>query len=93
MAISVKYKYILNYHDMRGGYDKLCGVVRSLGEKQKKAEDKAQKSEQKVAELEAKLEKLSGKLTARRCKIHGKTCVNLIKKSKSSILVNNLYLQ
>ena len=29
---AVKYKYIPNYQDMRGGYDKLCGVVRSLGE-------------------------------------------------------------
>ena len=28
----VKYKYIPNYQDMRGGYDKLCGVIRSLGE-------------------------------------------------------------
>ena len=27
---AVKYKYIPNYQDMRGGYDKLCGVVRSL---------------------------------------------------------------
>ena len=30
---AVKYKYIPNYQDMRGGYDKLCGVVRSLGGK------------------------------------------------------------
>ncbi len=29
---AVKYKYIPNYKDMRGGYDKLCGVVRSLGD-------------------------------------------------------------
>ena len=29
---AVKYKYIPNYRDMRGGYDKLCGVIRSLGE-------------------------------------------------------------
>ena len=29
---AVKYKYIPNYQDMRGGYDKLCGVIRSLGE-------------------------------------------------------------
>ena len=28
---AVKYKYIPNYQDMRGGYDKLCGVIRSLG--------------------------------------------------------------
>lgn len=28
---AVKYKYIPNYKDMRGGYDKLSGVVRSLG--------------------------------------------------------------
>lgn len=28
---AVKYKYIPNYKDMRGGYDKLGGVVRSLG--------------------------------------------------------------
>ena len=27
---ATKYKYILNYKDMRGGYDKLCGVVRTL---------------------------------------------------------------
>ena len=26
---AVKYKYIPNYQDMRGGYDKLCGVIRS----------------------------------------------------------------
>ena len=25
---ATKYKYIPNYKDMRGGYDKLCGVVR-----------------------------------------------------------------
>ena len=24
---AVKYKYIPNYQDMRGGYDKLCGVI------------------------------------------------------------------
>ena len=24
-----RYKYIPNYKDMRGGYDKLCGVVHS----------------------------------------------------------------
>ena len=29
---ATKYKYIPNYSDMRGGYDKLSGVVRSLGE-------------------------------------------------------------
>ena len=29
---AVKYKYIPNYQDMRGGYHKLCGVIRSLGE-------------------------------------------------------------
>ena len=29
---ATKYKYIPNYMDMRGGYDKLSGVVRSLGE-------------------------------------------------------------
>ena len=29
---AVKYKYIPNYQDMRGCYDKLCGVIRSLGE-------------------------------------------------------------
>lgn len=29
---AVRYKYIPNYQDMRGGYDKLCGVIRSLGE-------------------------------------------------------------
>lgn len=28
---AVTYKYIPNYHDMRGGYAKLSGVVRSLG--------------------------------------------------------------
>ena len=28
---ATKYKYIPNYMDMRGGYDKLSGVVRSLG--------------------------------------------------------------
>ena len=28
----VKYKYIPNCQDMRGGYDKFCGVIRSLGE-------------------------------------------------------------
>jgi hypothetical protein len=28
---AVKYKYIPNYKDMRGGYAKLSGVVRSLG--------------------------------------------------------------
>ena len=27
---ATKYKYIPNYKDMRGGYDKLCGVVRTL---------------------------------------------------------------
>lgn len=32
MTGATKYKYIPNYNDMRGGYDKLCGVVRSLGE-------------------------------------------------------------
>ena len=30
---AVKYKYIPNYQDMRGGYDKLCGVIRSLGDR------------------------------------------------------------
>lgn len=29
---ATKYKYIPNYRDMRGGYDKLSGVVRTLGE-------------------------------------------------------------
>ena len=29
---ATKYKYIPHYSDMRGGYDKLSGVVRSLGE-------------------------------------------------------------
>lgn len=28
---AVNYRYIPGYRDMRGGYDKLCGVVRSLG--------------------------------------------------------------
>lgn len=28
---AVKYRYIPGYRDMRGGYEKLCGVVRSLG--------------------------------------------------------------
>ena len=28
---AVSYKYIPHYKDMRGGYDKLCGVVRALG--------------------------------------------------------------
>ena len=28
---AVRYRYIPGYKDMRGGYDKLCGVVRSLG--------------------------------------------------------------
>lgn len=32
---AVSYKYIPNYKDMRGGYDKLCGVVRTLGQDQK----------------------------------------------------------
>ncbi len=27
---ATKFKYIPNYKDMRGGYDKLCGVVRRL---------------------------------------------------------------
>jgi hypothetical protein len=27
---AMKFKYIPNYKDMRGGYDKLCGVVRTL---------------------------------------------------------------
>ena len=26
MTGATKYKYIPNYSDMRGGYDKLCGV-------------------------------------------------------------------
>lgn len=30
---ATKYKYIPNYKDMRGGYDKLCGVVRTLAGK------------------------------------------------------------
>ena len=30
---ATKYKYIPNYKDMRGGYDKLCGVVRALAGK------------------------------------------------------------
>lgn len=29
---AASYKYIPNYKDMRGGYDKLCGVVRTLGQ-------------------------------------------------------------
>ena len=29
---AVSYKYIPNYKDMRGGYAKLCGVVRTLGQ-------------------------------------------------------------
>lgn len=28
---AVNYRYIPGYRDMRGGYDKLCGVVRLLG--------------------------------------------------------------
>ena len=28
---AVRYRYIPGYKDMRGGYEKLCGVVRSLG--------------------------------------------------------------
>ena len=28
---AVRYRYIPGYKDMLGGYDKLCGVVRSLG--------------------------------------------------------------
>ena len=28
---ATKYKYVPNYQDMRGGYDKLCSVVRSFG--------------------------------------------------------------
>jgi hypothetical protein len=31
---ATKFKYIPNYKDMRGGYDKLHGVVCSLGGKQ-----------------------------------------------------------
>ena len=27
---ATRFKYIPNYKDMRGGYDKLCGVVRAL---------------------------------------------------------------
>ncbi|MBO5615101.1 MAG: IS66 family insertion sequence element accessory protein TnpB [Prevotella sp.] len=27
---ATRFKYIPNYKDMRGGYDKLCGVVRTL---------------------------------------------------------------
>lgn len=34
---AVKYKYIPNYQDMRGGYDKLCGVIRSLAKIQRMA--------------------------------------------------------
>ena len=30
---ATKCKYIPNYKDMRGGYDKLCGVVRTLAGK------------------------------------------------------------
>lgn len=29
---ATRFKYIPNYKDMRGGYDKLCGVIRTLGE-------------------------------------------------------------
>ena len=29
---ATRYKYIPNYKDMRGGYDKLCGVVRTLSD-------------------------------------------------------------
>ena len=29
---ATRYKYVPNYQDMRGGYDKLCSVLRSLGE-------------------------------------------------------------
>lgn len=29
---TTRYKYVPNYQDMRGGYDKLCSVLRSLGE-------------------------------------------------------------
>jgi hypothetical protein len=29
---ATRFKYIPNYKDMRGGYDKLCGVLRTLGE-------------------------------------------------------------
>ena len=29
---AVRYKYVPNYKDMRGGYDKLSGVIRSLGQ-------------------------------------------------------------
>ena len=29
---AVKYKYIPNYQDMRGGYDKLCGVPNVFSE-------------------------------------------------------------
>lgn len=28
---AITYKYLPRYQDMRGGYDKLCGVIRSLG--------------------------------------------------------------
>lgn len=28
---ATRYKYVPNYQDMRGGYDKLCSVVRSFG--------------------------------------------------------------
>ena len=30
---AMKFKYIPNYKDMRGGYDKLCGVVHALAGK------------------------------------------------------------
>lgn len=29
---ATRFKYIPHYKDMRGGYDKLCGVLRALGE-------------------------------------------------------------
>lgn len=29
---ATRYKYVPNYQDMRGGYDKLCSFLRSLGE-------------------------------------------------------------
>lgn len=28
---AITYKYLPRYHDMRGGYEKLCGAIRSLG--------------------------------------------------------------
>ncbi len=35
---ATRYKYIPNYKDMRGGCDKLCGVVRTLTGKMEEGE-------------------------------------------------------